>query len=185
MLSGTIDSDGSSGDVAGVEAFGWDDGDKLLFYVSSTPGVTCDSLSEYLSASGEFDPSSVLTAGMCDFFFRLSDSYDSGGWSVETGDLMGAGAVVNCAMEDGTWELETRDDDTDYYYTGRWWQGTPDQYSYTFSGGGEGGTYTAELEMSSYSGSFIYEDFVADEGSGNVSGTVTAEWCGGLGTTGL
>ena len=184
QITGTLTIDGLEGEVALYRGFGMNAGGVMLGYLSSNPDADCDMIYNYLLASDEpYDPTGTVLPGTCDLFLRFSNySGEVGG----TDDpVAAAGIVINCALGDGAFELQTRDgDDTDYYWTGTWWQGRPTAFTFAMSGG-EGEDFPFSLEMSAYDGNFIYEDMTARPGTGAVSGAMTIEWCSDLGSTGL
>ena len=186
MLSGTIVPEGEdlSGEVAIVKAFAFGQGDSFLTYMSSNPNATCAKVTEYLVSDEPYDPVDILSAGKCNMFVMLSSGYESG-FSASDDPLVAAGTAIDCAMGDGAFELTTMDeDDTDYYWTGRWFQSHPTAYTYEISGG-DGSDFEFGIEMSEYQGGFIYEVFETVNATGDVSGTVQAQWCASLGSTGL
>jgi hypothetical protein len=184
-ITGTITTDdGSVGEVDAVVGLGFDQGGKLILYLSSNPATTCEGVVAYWTRSEPIDPVDLYLPGKCNLFISQADGYD-GAFAAQDDIFAAAGTAIECAMDDGDWVLEERDTgDVDYYYQGRWWQGHPTTYTYDFSGGG-GEDYDVHVDMSAYEGSFIYEDLTRDPASGAVSGDLRASWCGELGTTGL
>ena len=187
QISGTIATDYTS-DSAEVEiysGFGFDQGGTFISYFSSNPESSCESITAFLQEhDGPHDPSDVLVGGTCDIYYKITAVYES---DMESSDdpMVAAGMAINCYMGEGGWELETRDsDDTDYYWQGDHWQGHPTAFSMGLSGGA-GSDYRFDLEMTVYDGNFIYEDFDNDPASGDVGGSISVEWCPGLGTTPL
>lgn len=184
QVSGAIapDGEGIEAEVTIYKAFAMNAGSGFAAYLSSNPDATCASVTEYLRAEAPYDPSDTLVGGACDIAIRI-DTWEDGVGKAATDDpLAAAGFSINCYFGDEGWELETRDnDDRDYYWQGREWQGSPAVYSYDFSEAG--GDYTLELEMSAYNGSFIYESLEAAPASGGVTGTITAERCESIATT--
>lgn len=182
QVTGAIapDGEGVSADVEIYKAFAMDAGSGFVAYLSNNPDATCDSVTEYLRAEAPHDPSGFLVGGTCDVAIRI-DTWD-GGKTATDDPVAAAGFAINCYFGSDGWELETRDnDDRDYYWQGREWQGSPAVYSYDFSPDGD--SYTLDLSMSAYNGSFIYESLEAAPASGSVSGTITAERCEALATT--
>jgi hypothetical protein len=180
----TLESIDTSGEVQLYKAFGFDQGGKLISYLSNNPNATCASTVDYLQDhNSPYDPSDFLVGGTCDIYFSHSD------WtgSVQATDdpFAVAGMTVNCAFGDGEFVLETRDvGDRDYYWSGRWWQGHPTVYTMDMSGTGESG-YEFSLSLTEYDGNLIYEEMDAYPATGEVSGTMSVEWCPELGTTPL
>ncbi len=184
QITGTIGLEGEaeSGKVALYKGFGVDAGGTMMAYLSSNPDSTCGDVFDYLAADDEpYDPSGLIRGGTCDIFLHF-EGYSSP-LEAANDPLVGASTVINCAMGEGSFELETRDD-TDYYWSGRWWQGHPTQFSLGLSGGdGEG--YSLDLELGAWEGNFIYEGLTRYAGAGSVSGSLDIEWCGQLGTVGV
>lgn len=187
MLTGSIQPTGEeeSGEVEVVNAFGFELDGRMLAYLSSNPASTCDNVAEYLSqksSDSPYDPIEILSPGKCNMTVPV-DNWDDGLSTSEQDEnyqWSSAGTVINCAMGEGDFNLETRDeDDTDYYWTGRWWQGSPTVYEWSFSGG-DGDDLVLDIVMSSYDGDFIYEGLDESPAEGEVSGTVNAQWCPGL-----
>lgn len=184
-ITGTITTeDGSSGEVDAVVGLGWDDGGKLILYLSSNPDTTCEAVVAFWTREEPIDPVDIYLPGKCNLYISQASGFE-GAFQAEDDIFAAAGTSIECAMGDGGWVLEERDtDDIDYYWQGRWWQGHPTAFQYDFSGGG-GGDYDVSVDMSAYDGSFIYEDFDGDPATGSVSGEMTATWCGDIATTGL
>ena len=184
QVEGTITIEGMAGEVALYRGFGFDAGGTMLAYLSSNPAADCGMIYDYLLVQDTpYDPTGTVLPGTCDIFMRLS-AYE-GSAAGEDDPMAAAGLVINCALGDGAFELQTRDgQDTDYYWTGDWWQGRPTDFAFALSGG-DGSDYDLSLEMSAYAGNFIYEDMTDRPGTGAVTGAMTIEWCTDLGSTGL
>ena len=186
MLTGTITPDERdvSGDFFGYRAFAFDANDTLGAYISSNPDATCESISEYLSGTNsEYDPSAVIEGGACNLFLKITD-YD-GSFSAQDDTIASAASSIECAMGEGEFTYtELGENDLGYYWSGKWWVGVPQEYTWDFSGDGENG-YTFEINMTGYFGSFIQEEFDRYGASGDVSGTVTAESCEQIFSSGL
>lgn len=194
-IKGSLGPDGEdiTGEFAVYKAVAFDQGGRFLAYLSSDPEASCDNIVDYLYTDGDpYAPDDVINGGHCNMFLAI-DGYEDGlnhTWdrSMEGGtgfDAIGAGTSIACAMGSGEFVYEQRDnDDEDYFWSGRWWQGSPKDYTFAFSGSGEGG-YTLDLTMSEFDGEWPYEGFDSHPASGNVSGTIEAEYCQGLATTGL
>jgi len=184
QITGAIapDGEGISADVEIYKAFAMHAGSGFVAYLSNNPDATCESVTEYLRADAPYDPSGFLVGGTCDVAIRI-DTWEEGAGKAATDDpIAAAGFAINCYFGSDGWELETRDnDDRDYYWQGREWQGSPAVYSYDFSE--DGGDYTLDLSMSDYNGSFIYESLEAAPASGGVTGTIRAARCEALATT--
>jgi hypothetical protein len=184
LVTGRISPDGAGefGDVAFYHAFAMDAGGRFAAYLSSTPGVTCDDVVGYLTQTDEpEDPTGFFSGGSCDLFVKFSSGWE-GAKSATNDPIAGAGLTFSCAMGEGSFVLEERDEnDIDYYWSGRWWQGYPQEYRYDFAA--EGDSYVLDMEFSSYDGGFIYESPQSVPATGAVSGTITAERCEGIATT--
>lgn len=182
-----------AGNIRFHKAFGFNQGEVFIAYISSNPDATCENVAQYLRVgSGAYDPSEMFRPDTCNMFIKVSQDYDGGiDYSRAEGDpsidLVGAGTSIECALGAGDWELTTLledDPDPDYYYSGRWWVGNPLTYRYTFSGG-DGEDYTLNLELSQLDGGYVHESLEEVRATATVSGSMPAEWCEGLASTGL
>lgn len=180
----TAERDGETADAEAQSAFGYNRDGRAVIYLSPNPDTTCADVGTYLSGpDAEWDPSVVNAAGKCSVFFQVT--YEGAEVSYSD-DPVNALIALNCAMNEGSWVLEQRDD-YGYYYSGPWWQGSPTTaaeggagYAMTLSGG-EGDDFQFSLDASSYSGNFIYESMEDAPASGAVAGTGTATWCDDIG----
>lgn len=163
------------GEVASRSAFGFNSGGRVIVYLASAEGVSCEDAATLLEGGDDtFDPSSLFEAGMCNLFV-VGDhdggeaTYDDSGYDLTW--------VLNCTLGDGSFVYEERDaNDWDYYWTGDYYQANPESWSATLSGG-DGDPVGLEVELQDFMGYFIYdsgEDFPA---TGTVSGAVEATWC--------
>lgn len=178
-LTGTIEVDGMSADVAASRAFAYGEGGRMLVVFASNDASSCAGVAGYLTTGDPFDPIDVFTPNACNVTLVL-DGWD-GGFSATDDRIASASSAIECAFGDGEFALEDRDAGTDYYWTGDWWVGFPVAYDWMLSGG-DGDAVTADITMSSYEGNFVYDtDLDPDPGSGEVSGVVSAEWCDALG----
>lgn len=193
QLVGTIEPDGAGevGNVRFYKAFAFDQGGSLLAYLTSSPDADCASVGQYLRVGGDpYDPVKVFQPETCNMFIKIAEDYDGGiDYTRSEGDagldLVGTGTAIECALGAGAFELTTLlTDDEDYYYSGRWWVGNPLSYRYTFEGSGEGG-YTLGLELSQLDGGFVHESLEEVRATASVSGSVKAEYCTDLASTGL
>ncbi|MEC7984045.1 MAG: hypothetical protein VX278_02705 [Myxococcota bacterium] len=190
MLEGSIspvDKD-ISGTFFGYKAFGFDNSGTLVVYISSNAESTCTSVAEYLSSGRDpYDPALIFTPGTCNMMVKIGE-YTSP-WEEEDDRASAASSVINCAMGDGEFVYESSSsDDRDYYWSGEWFQGLPVSYKWEISGDRDTSEeYLLNIEMSGYEGFFPYGDNPMNRYtlSGDVQGTVTAEICTELGTTGL
>jgi len=181
MAEGAITSDGSTAEVAARKAFGFATSGQGFVYVASNGDATCGAVVDYLTSTDPYDPTDILVAGHCNL--SLDFDYD-GGWDgheVLPSDITTGLWSVSCAMDDGSWSLEERKGFVDYFYSGRWWQGSPLDHHTVLSGDGE--ELVVDLEMSEYDGDYIYEDLESHPGSGRVTGTIDATWCAQLAQT--
>ena len=189
MLTGSITPDEASfsGDIGIAKAFAFDQGGKFLAYMSSDSAATCEGVYDYLGGQDKaYDPVDLFNDGFCNMFVFLGSGYD-GGHSATDDNIAAAGSAISCPMGEGEWVYESRDgDDKDYYWDppAQWWVGHPTSYEWDFSGSGTEG-YTLDIEMTDYDGGFPYIEWDNTPASGNVSGTVEAEYCQPLGTLGF
>ncbi len=191
QVTGSLSTDDASAEVNIYKAFGRDyDGDALWFFASS-PDATCDSVSTYLAASAdEHDPAGIWEGGDCVLTLVInpqdsSIDYVPGetfGFTDADGVLLGFWSV-RCAMGEGAFEWGTRDEGSpyyDYFWTGVEYLSSPAAWDTTISGDGEDGGYTIEVSMGSqFAGSYptVVEPI---QGSGEISGTIDAEYCADL-----
>jgi hypothetical protein len=197
MMTGTIlpdtpapSGDSVSGEFFGYHAFSFLVEDKFVTYISSNPNSTCSKVVDYLNINGDpYDPVDVLEPGGCNMYIEV-EGFNNGSYSASNDIIASASSAIACAMGEGTFEMATFDaDDTDYYWVaddggpGAWWQGVPQMFSWEFSEADDG--FLLDISMSSYTGAFIYEEFANNPASGTVSGTVQAEICEGLASTGV
>lgn len=189
-ITGSVETADGAAEVNIYKAFGRDyDGDGLWF-LSSSPEATCESVSDYLrDGADSHDPTGIWAGGDCiltmvvnpqdgtttytpgsDFSMTEADEFLIGFWS------------VRCALGDGAFEWGTRDDgstDEDYFWTGVEYTAAPNAFESTISGDGEDGGYTIDVSMSAYEGSYpAVIDTIPAEGT--ISGSIDAEWCGDL-----
>jgi hypothetical protein len=201
MLTGSVTPEGMdvSGDFAGYSAFAFDDQGVFVAYISSNPDTNCANVSEYLRTDRtRMDPEEILVGGKCNMFLKIEGF--EGSFSADSDPFASAASSIECAMGEGEFRyssiemaaegVEYNDctpgsgSDCDYYWTGKWWVGVPRDYSWSFSGSHSEG-YQLDIEMSTYSGSFIHEEFARYDAFGEASGSVTAYTCENLASTGL
>ena len=182
MLSGSISPEGHdlSAEMHGYRAFGFDNAGTLVVYIASHKEATCEGVSAYIKGAEPFDPSTLFEPQSCNLFIKASD-YE-GSWEAKDDRMLSASSAVNCTMGEGIFEYENGQD-SGYYWSGRWWAGFPTAYSWSITGDRDS-SYTLEIDMQTYEGSFPLEEFDRYEASGKVSGTVEAEVCSELGSTG-
>lgn len=182
-LVGTVEAAGSTADVRNAKAFGVNTGGKAAVLVVPNPDATCDDAATYLSGpSGDWNPEVVNGVGVCNLYVYLPEY--AGDTTIQD-DAAAATVVLNCAMDDGTWIYEERDDgDVGYYYDGPWWIGSPDGFELSLSGGDDE-DFALSVAMDAYNGSFTYdvENPDPDPGTGAVAGETVAEWCPDMGPT--
>ena len=193
FVTGTVSVAGeASAEVAFFKAFAYDQGGTMLAYLSSNPNATCTNVSDYLRVGQEpYDPVDMFSPSTCNLMLKVDDEYE-GGYThdqpagADQPNFATGGSVLNCAMGTGAFEFVplSETDEPDYNWSGRWWQGGPAVYTYDLSGGG-GSNYSFNIEMSAYNGSFPHEPANESPAAGAVSGTIEAEWCEALGSTGL
>ncbi|GDX82307.1 hypothetical protein LBMAG42_41180 [Deltaproteobacteria bacterium] len=182
-LTGVITSNGESAELVGGAGFAAERDGRIVVVVYPRSEVTCELAGQDMGAGGEdWDASVVQEAGKCSMSI-LAD-YDDG-LDITGGTLFDATVSVSCAMGDGTWEYreEDRYNSAGYFYTGSWWQGSPEAFDLTVSGDEEAG-YTFEVTMETYTGQYIYdlEEADPDPAEGAVSGGMVLEPCGDIST---
>jgi hypothetical protein len=179
ILEGEIAfDDGETASIATHKAFGYDAGGKALLYFASSETATCDGVTDFLSQDSG-DPSGIFAPGYCNVFAQVQN-WDGSEVSY-TSDPISVTWALNCTIGEGSWNWEERGDDDGFYWSGRFWQGSPQAWSITASGG-QGSPFVVDVEMNDYDGDYIYE-FVDMTGSGLVSGTTQVEWCASLSET--
>ena len=188
QLTGSMSTDDASAEVTVYKAFGRDyDGDGLWFLVSS-PDASCDSVSDYLAEGADVhDPAGIWEGGDCILTLVVNPQDGTSAYTPGTdftfSDLLMGHWSVRCAMGEGAFEWGTRDEDSpyeDWFWTGVEYTASPDSWETTLSGEGEDGGYTIEVDMgSSFDGNY---PTVIDSipGTGDISGTVEAEYCADL-----
>ncbi|HCH61173.1 MAG: hypothetical protein CL927_12095 [Deltaproteobacteria bacterium] len=193
FITGTVSVDGqASAEVAFYKAFAYNQGGTLLAYLSSSPSATCTNVADYLQLDQPpYDPVEMFEPSTCNLMLKIEDEYLGGFTHNQTADadqpnFATLGSALNCAMGEGSFEYValSESDDPDYNWSGRWWEGGPFVYNYNLSGG-DGEPYTFDIEMSAYDGSFVHESLNDNPANGAVSGTISAEWCERMGSTGL
>ena len=175
---------GEQADILWDTAFGYVEGSSMIAFITGAPGATCASVSTYLGPNdGPLKKSGVLQGGSCTMLLRTNE-WD-GGWSASYPNADDAwppsiDSNILCDFGDGEWVLESRGAGyEDYYWTGTVWQGIPDVFDWDFSGGKSG--FELTVDMSHYDGGFLYSDNHDDiPGSGTISGSIHAKWCGAL-----
>lgn len=186
MVSGTVSSpDGSSANVAIQKAFGFAlDGTGLL-YAASGAGATCAEVATYLDTDTvEYDPTPLWPGGTCNLFLRFAYDAAAGYDGLElSGEDSLNPWVISCAMDDGVWEYGESNGFTDFFYSGRYYQGTARDGGASFTGVEP--DMSVAVDFSTFDGSFTYEEMQAVTITGAVSGTLQVEWCTDLGSTGL
>ncbi len=182
ILSGDLSfDDGATASVNGAKAFGYDRAGQALLYFSANENATCAGVAEYLDWGEPTDPSGVFAANHCNVYAMVND-YDGSEVTVSS-DRTRVTWALNCTMGDGAWEWINQFDDPGYYWSEGYWQGDPETWTLTLSGG-DGSPFVADIEMNDYDGDYIYE-FVEATASGLVSGRTQVEWCEDLGETPL
>lgn len=175
-LIGSIDFH-SFGEIATVDikkAFGLAQDKKFIAYFSSNEAATCADVIQYVTPTDEAeDPSALLVPGHCDMFMSLEWS---GGFEHADDLLSVAGYSIFCPLGDGEFTFEKRDKgDYDYYWSGRWWQGHPEDYQISITE--DDGGYTFTGQMTTFDGNLIYEDISTYAGVGKVWGVLPIERC--------
>lgn len=180
-LSGEITSNGESGELVGGAGYAAERDGRIVVVVYPRSDVTCELAGEDLGAGGEdWDASVVQEAGKCSM--SIIADYE-GELQVSGGTLFEATVSVSCAMGDGTWEFREQEgyNGAGYFYSGAWWQGSPETFDLSVTGDEEAG-YTFEVAMDTYTGQYIYdlEEADPDPGEGAVSGGMALEPCGDI-----
>lgn len=168
-----------SGDAYTSAAFGVNANGRIALLLTPNPDATCADAANYLT-NPDFDGEVVTPVGTCSIYVRAS--YDGGPLEV-IDDAAAATVSLNCAMGDGEWVYEERDEgDVGYYFDGAWWIGSPDGFTLNVAGG-DGSDFALALEMSSYNGSFTHDVAYPDPdpAAGKVTGETDVSWCADMG----
>jgi hypothetical protein len=185
-MEGTITAkDGQSADVAIMKSFGFASNGSGLVYFSSNETATCANVVEMLQADEAHNPDSVLLAGHCNLIFKFkydeNEGFEASKYTHD--DLFEAFWSVSCGMGEGAWEYANNDGDKDYFYTGTWWQGSPQDHDTTVSEIGD--NIGINTSMGPYAGQYIYVGLDDIPGTGLVVGDIEAQRCTGLAQTDL
>lgn len=177
------DRAGEAASVDGLSAFGFNLSGSAVLLVVPNDAATCEDAFHTLDADPEYDPSVTTPAGACSTFVDLTGYDPAGMTATSTPDAPSTTSIIalSCAMDSGAWALEQRNT-YGYFYSGPYWQGSPDDYTITASGGDEE-DFTVDVEMSAFDGNFIYDSMEDAPASGSASGSVTATWCSDLSQT--
>ncbi len=186
LIEGTIALTGhpEQASVRWNKAFGYADGTRMIAFMTGAEGASCESVAAYLGPKNDaLEKDTILEGGSCTMFVRTNDW--NGGWtaSYPSADHAYPPSIdsnIRCEFGDGEWVYEERGEGyTDYYWSGTVWQGIPDAFVWSFSGGRSG--FDLDVEMTHYDGGFLHSDN-HDEilGSGDISGTIRASWCGDM-----
>ena len=98
------------------------------------------------------------------------------GLAIDKKFMFVAGYALSCPLGDGAFVYEKRDKgDYDFYWTGRWWQGHPQDYQLSIVD--ESGHYTFSGQLTTFKGNLIYEDLNTYTGVGKIQGTLEIERC--------
>jgi hypothetical protein len=180
LLAGEISTDdGEAATISGVKAFGYDAGGTAVLYFSPNSAATCADVTEYLADGSRFDPSNLFMGRHCNVFAAISGFTGEGSYAAGDASVTWN---LTCTFGDGSFSTSGTGQDYGYYWSGRVWQGSPDDWTLELSGGG-GSPLVADVEMNNYGGSYIYEGFVSADASGLVSGLTQLEWCADLSET--
>lgn len=185
LLGDLTADEGSEADVQIYHLYSFASGGTGILYGSSSPDATCETVADYIDfATNEYDPTALFPAGTCNMFLLFY--YDPGvgydGDVVEADDWMGGQWSISCTMNSGEWVYETRNGFTDYFYSGKFWQGAPLSGTTTYTG--SDGDLTVEVALNGFEGNFIYEHMSSVPANGSIDGQIKTEWCTSLATTG-
>lgn len=187
LITGTLATDdGSTADAAVYHAYYFVAGGKGIVYAASGPEATCAEVTEYIDvATTTYDPTNLLPPNTCNMFILFN--YPSGaaenGFTFDAADWKTGQWSVTCAMDAGTWEYGTSNGFSDYYYSGRLWQGAAYLGSTTLTGSDD--ALSLSVNLSDFDGNFIYEKMESIPASGLISGEIDATVCNSLGGTGF
>lgn len=177
-IEGTLDfvQDQVQGTLSSATALGYAEGGRFIAWISHSPDATCQDAATWLdSSTAPTDLTPLFGSGDCGALWVAA--YPESG-TVYSDAEPGLTTVVNCALGEGSWVYETHGDDTDWYWSGHWWQGFPTAWTVTVEGSSEDDPIRVEALMDGFLGNFIYEDMGGSHpADGGVTGSVTTTWC--------
>ena len=186
VIEGTIALTGypERADVRWDKAFGYAEGGSMIAFLTGAQGATCSSIAAYLGpADGALEKDDILEGGSCTMFVRTNE-WD-GSWAASYPDPDASyppsiDSNIRCEFGSGEWVYEERGEGyTDYYWSGTVWQGIPDEFDWSFSGGRSG--FDLTVDMTHFDGGFLHSDDHSEVlGTGDVAGSMKASWCGQL-----
>jgi hypothetical protein len=158
------------------KAFGIASANKGAVYMSSNGEATCDDVVEALKKGGTYDQSKIFKAGYCNI--SLGFKYEALDGTSHTDDPINALWSIQCPFGDtDTWEYgKNGNGDKGYWFTGYMWQGDPIASTVSFAGE-ERKPFDVSVDITGYTGSFIYDDFGEFQGTGSSMGDFTVEMC--------
>ena len=187
QITGVLETeDGSLGSTAVYHAYYFVAGGKGIMYAASGPETTCAEVTEFLDvASTVYDPSNLLPPKTCNMFilFNYASGAAQNGFTFAADDWKTGQWSVSCAMDEGTWEYGESNGFSDYYYSGRLWQGAAYTGSTTLTGSDD--ALSLSVNLGGFDGNFIYEKMESVLASGTVTGEIQATLCNSLGGTGF
>lgn len=180
-IAGTVSASGSSADMSSGVAYAAELAGEIMVAIFPRSDATCAYAGAELAAGDpDWNPANVHQPGACGLIIQAP--YD-GGLSLTGATIVDATVTLNCAMDSGEWEYRegTSLYYDGYYYTGPWWQGSPESFDLEISGS-EADGYTVSASMDAYSGRFLYDldDMENDPATGSIVGTTTATHCDDL-----
>ena len=177
-LGGTISmSDGNSATVNIQRAYGFNDGEAMLAYLSSDPDTKCSDAAKALSGDA-VTADQVYSANTCNLRLEIATGYtatDPPSYTANDEDAyeLGTNLLVTCAFAVGSF-VEGEDG---YAYQGETWYGYPYDFAWTI-GGGDAAPFSFDIAFTALDGTGPDGSYVPADA--DVSGTVEGEWCPGL-----
>lgn len=178
VIGGSVSASGSSANLSTGVAYAAELAGEILVTIFPRADATCESAGAEIAAGDpDWNPANVHEAGACGLIIQAP--YE-GSLSLSGATIVDATVTLNCAMDTGEWEYRegTSLYYDGYYYTGPWWQGSPETFDLDISGS-EADGYSVSVAMEAYSGRFLYDldDMENDPATGTISGTSTATHC--------
>ena len=170
-----LDDIDEQGEIAVLSAYGLAQDGKLIAYLSSAPDVSCADMVAHLTPGDNTDdPTTVFDDNHCNLFMSLPDWDD--GFAATDDPLALAGFSITCPLGEGEFVFEERDTgDTDFYWSGPYWQGHPQSYDIAITPSEDG--YEMTMDMTDYTGHLIYESLEDYDATGITTGEMAIVEC--------
>ena len=184
-ISGTVSlpSRGHTAAIFWDTAVGYSDGSTFIAYLTGAEGASCASIAEFLGPNdGPTPKDTVLQGGSCTLMIKIEDWTGASVESRTSGDSesfhAGLSTVLNCNFGEGeTWVKEIRNEEyEDYYWSGDYFLGSPEVFSWDISGGEAG--IMLQADFGQFDGNFPDEtEFERHSASADIAGEMAVSWC--------